>query len=82
MDIFTDETLAPRERILEFIKAYILKHHYPPSVREIAQGVGLKSPASVCEHIKTLMHFGLLETDAEAGTPRAIRLPNMKIIIE
>ncbi len=54
----------------------------PPTIREIAEGVGLKSSASVYEHIKMLMQYGLLETDAEAGTPRAIRLPNMKIIFE
>lgn len=79
---YKDQSKAPRERILEYIKYYILKHYYPPTIREIAKGVGLKSSASVYEHMKTLIHFGLIETDAEAGTPRAIRLPNMKITIE
>lgn len=78
--LYIDKAVAPRERILEFIKAYIELHCYPPTVREIANGVGLKSSASVCDHIKTLIKFGLLETDAEAGTPRALRLPNMKLV--
>jgi len=80
--IYADQTKPPRERILEYIKQYIQEHCYPPTIREIAEGVGLKSSASVYEHIKMLMQYGLLETDAEAGTPRAIRLPNMKIIFE
>lgn len=79
---YVDQTKAPRERILEYIKYYIQKHCYPPTIREIAEGVGLKSSASVYEHIKMLMQYGLLETDAEAGTPRAIRIPNMKITFE
>ncbi|MBU5333585.1 hypothetical protein KQI61_15405 [Anaerocolumna aminovalerica] len=78
--IYIDKTNHPRERILDFIKGYIEIHCYPPTVREIAEGVGLKSSASVCEHIKILITLGLLETDAKIGTPRVLRIPNMKLV--
>lgn len=42
---YTDQTKPPRERILEYIKQYIQEHCYPPTIREIAEGVGLKSSA-------------------------------------
>jgi repressor LexA len=71
---------TPRERILEFIKQYIEEHCYPPTTREIAAGVGLKSASTVCEHIKTLMQFGLIETDAEIGSNRALRVVGMKMV--
>ena len=80
MSEYITAIITPRENILIFIRSYIEKHCYPPTVREIAAGVGLKSSASVCEHIKILIELGLLETDAKAGTPRALRLPNMKFV--
>jgi repressor LexA len=63
--------------IIEFIKSYIKKHGYPPYVREIAAGVGLKSTSTVHAHLKALIEKGYLETDAEFGSPRALRVPGM-----
>lgn len=80
MSEYINTTITPREKILNFIRSYIEKHCYPPTVREIASGVGLKSSASVCEHIKILIELGLLETDAKSGTSRALRIPNMKFV--
>ena len=31
-----------KQKILEFIVSYIKEHSYPPTVREIGEGVGLK----------------------------------------
>ena len=36
-----------QEEILIFIKKYIAKNDYPPTVREIASSVNLSSPARV-----------------------------------
>ena len=36
-----------QQRILDFIKSEIQTKGYPPSVREIAQAVGLKSTSTV-----------------------------------
>ena len=47
-------------------------HGYPPSIREIAAEVGLKSPASVKAHIDVLDSAGYLRVDPTR--PRAIEV--------
>lgn len=69
-----------RQDILEYIKQYIRQHSYPPSRREIGDGVGLKSTSSVQSHINRMLADGILETDVEAGSPRALRVPGMRIM--
>lgn len=67
-----------RQRILEMIINYIESHGYPPTIREIGDGVGLSSTSSVVSHIKKMLDDGMLETDAEKpGAPRAIRVPGV-----
>lgn len=49
------EDLTKRQiDILEFIKKYSHEQGYPPSVREICEGVGFKSTSSVHNHLGTL----------------------------
>ena len=67
-----------RKQILEYIVTYITAHGYAPTVREIAEGVGLKSTSSVQSHLLRMFDEGMLETDAEAGSPRAIRVPGYR----
>ena len=67
-----------RKDILEYIESYITAHGYVPTVREIAEGVGLKSNSSVQSHLLRMFDEGMLETDAEAGSPRAIRVPGYR----
>lgn len=43
-----------QEEVLIYIKKYIVKYGYPPSVREICKGLGLSSPATVHSHLKQL----------------------------
>ena len=50
--------------ILEFIKKQILEKGYPPSVREIAEAVGLKSTSSVHAHLETLERNGYIRRDS------------------
>ena len=69
-----------RERILEFIICYIQDHGYSPSYQEIGEGVGLKSKNSTHCHIMKLLDLGLLETDGEPGSPRALRVPGYKFV--
>lgn len=69
-----------KEAILLFIKNYIKQHGYAPSVREIGEGVGLKSTSSVHAHLQNLLKMGKIETDAGLGTPRAIRVVGMKFV--
>lgn len=71
---------ATKQKILEFIVAYIQKHSYPPTVREIGEGVGLKSTASVQSHIVHMLDCGMIETDAGPKSTRAIRVPGYKFV--
>lgn len=62
-----------RKGIYLYIIKYIRKHGYAPTNREIAEDIGI-SAATVRRHIEDLMQDGLLETDADPGTSRAIRV--------
>jgi len=67
------EELSERQQdILEFIISEIEMKGYPPSVREIGKAVGLKSPASVHNHLKTLEKLNYLRRDP--SKPRAIEV--------
>lgn len=72
--------ISIRAAIREFIIAYIIEHGYSPSVREIGDGVGLKSSSTVQAHLIKMLESGDLETDAGIGTPRAIRVPGYKFV--
>ena len=72
-DVPAVEALGPRQkRILEFILATVQGRGYPPSVREIADAVGLASPSTVHAHLEALQKKGYLRKDATK--PRAIQI--------
>ena len=60
-------------RIYETITRMIQEQGYAPSVREIGEAVGLKSPSTVHFHLQKLEEAGLIEKGACKG--RAIALP-------
>ncbi|MGZ6255799.1 MAG: LexA family protein, partial [Candidatus Limnocylindria bacterium] len=43
-----------RKKILESIARIVAERGYPPSVREIAEAVGLASPSAVHHHLTAL----------------------------
>ena len=61
-----------QQKIYEYIAACIREQGYPPSVREIVEAVGLKSPSTVHFHLKRLEEAGVIEKGAGKG--RAITL--------
>ncbi len=63
---------AKQQQIYEYIIAFTDDHGYPPSVREIGEHVGLKSPSTVHFHLKGLQSAGVI-TQA-AGKTRAISI--------
>ena len=61
-----------QEEILEYIKDQILKKGYPPSVRDICEGVSLKSTSSVHAHLEALEENGYIRRDP--AKPRTIEI--------
>lgn len=49
------------DRIYEYLQEVIPQQGYAPSVREICEAVGLKSPSTVHFHLKRLQERGLIE---------------------
>ena len=63
-----------RQRILDCIARTVEERGYPPSVREIAESVGLASTSAVHHHLIALERDGLLERGGKHS--RALRLLN------
>lgn len=61
-----------QQMILDYIIECVNAQGYPPSVREIADAVGLKSPSTVHCHLNTLEDAGYIIRDS--GKTRAITL--------
>ncbi len=49
-----------QEETLTFIKKFMVKHGFPPSVREICAGMGLSSPATAHTHLRELENKGFI----------------------
>ena len=65
--------LSPRQRkILEYIRETVDTRGYPPTVREIGENFGIKSPNGVMCHLKALEKKGLILREDHAA--RAIQL--------
>lgn len=53
--------LTKRQRdTYEFIKAFMLKNNVTPSIREIAEGLGIDSFSPIHYHMKSLIKAGLV----------------------
>ncbi|MDN5342413.1 transcriptional repressor LexA [Oceanotoga sp. DSM 15011] len=60
-----------QSQILEYLKDYIDKNGYAPSVRDIMNSFGFKSPRAAHKHLITLEEKGFIE---RKGVSRGIRL--------
>jgi repressor LexA len=69
-DPATIDLTARQRKILEFIRDWVERYGYPPSVREIGEAVGLVSPSSVAYQLKELERKGFLRRDP--NRPRAV----------
>ncbi len=71
--MIVDKKLSKKQaEVLDFIKEFMASHSYAPSYREIAEGLGLSSPATVFEHIKALSEKGYVRIDE--GEARSVEL--------
>ena len=66
--------MTPRQKVtLDFIKNFWAECEYGPSYREIAQGIGAKSVASVYTLVNGLLERGLVESlPNQARSVRAV----------
>jgi repressor LexA len=61
-----------QEQVLEFVRAGVARHGYPPSIREIGDAVGLRSTSSVAYQLEALQEKGYLRRDPRR--PRTMEL--------
>ncbi|MBQ2297291.1 MAG: transcriptional repressor LexA [Ruminiclostridium sp.] len=65
--------LTPKQqKIYDFIRDFSREYGYPPTVREIGEHLGLKSPSTVKFHLDNLRAAGLIQWDG--GKTRSITL--------
>ncbi len=63
------------EEIFKFIKNKVKENSYPPTLREIAMGVGLNSTWTVRYHLKKLSDYGYIKL--KKGISRGIEIFNL-----
>jgi repressor LexA len=67
---------ARQRRILEVIRDALVDRGYPPSIREIADRVGLASSSSAAHQLKVLQTKGFLFRDPHRPRALEVRLPD------
>jgi repressor LexA len=71
------QMVTERQRaILDYLRGFVEEQGYPPTVREIGQAVGLRSPSTVHAHLAQLERAGLLRRDPTK--PRALELTDRR----
>lgn len=65
-----------QDMVYSYIVDYIIENAYSPSIRDICEGVGLKSTSTVHSHLKRLSDEGLIEL--QEGKRRTIRVPALE----
>ncbi len=68
-----------QSEILKFVKEFIRDYDYSPSYREIADGVGVSSPATIHQHLQLLKSKGFLDCDGEMGRSLSLTTKVMKL---
>ncbi len=73
------KTLTKRQRqLLAFIRSHLRRYGYPPTLREMAGYLGVRSPNAVNDHLKALEHKGYLKRRGGLKS-RAITLTEIAI---
>ncbi|MBI5310432.1 MAG: transcriptional repressor LexA [Actinobacteria bacterium] len=71
------ELTKRQTEILDFIKRYLEKNGYPPTVRDIGGAVGLTSSSTVHAHLSNLEKAGAIRRDPTK--PRALEVMGEKV---
>lgn len=72
----TKKLTKKQEKILIFIKKYIAKNDFPPTIREIGKGINLSSPATVHAHLKNLIDKGYIRRNPNNNRIIDLLVPN------
>ncbi len=73
-------TLTKRQsEVLKFVKTFIKDYDYSPSYREIAEALGLSSPATIHQHLQTLKSKGYLDMEADSARGLALTSKVMRL---
>lgn len=73
--------LSQRQRdTLAFIERFIATHGYPPSLREMAEALGIRSTNGVADHVRALEKKGYLERTESRS--RALRVGDHGQLLE
>jgi repressor LexA len=73
MEVSMAKGLTNRQKqVLDFINGFLIQNAYPPTVREVADHFGFKSPRAAHDHMRALQRKGYLTTDPRK--PRTIKL--------
>ena len=67
---------ATADRYVTAVDGYWQAHGYGPSIRDLAECLGVKSPGSVHLTVRKLIESGRLTH--EPGRPRTIRVPRRR----
>ena len=75
--------LTKRQReIYDYLRSFLEKHGYAPSLEEIASAFGLSSVATVHEHLSNLEAKGVLRRDANRSRALELTRPGLANAIE
>ncbi len=66
------ELTKRQQEILDFIKTFMVKHGFPPTIREIGEALNISSPATIHAHLKNLESRGVIRRNDTKN--RAIEL--------
>jgi len=72
------QTSQRRQQILSFIREFIERKGYPPTVRDILHSCHISSPAVVQHHLKVLENQGFISR--EPGIRRSITLADREVL--
>ena len=64
-----------QQKIYDYIAQALREQGYPPSVREIGEAVGLKSPSTVHFHLKHMEELGVIKKSGRKGRTITLTKP-------
>lgn len=75
--------LTKRQRqIYDYIRSFLERHGYAPSLEEIAEHFGLSSVATIHEHLSNLQDKGLLRRDPNRSRAIELTRPGLSTAVE